>query len=76
MRLPVSGLLMETTSSRDKPHLRKLIPEGPHDGGALSVCLPEQGVQVGQQGVALPQGVPVASRVVLAKEPGLPPLGF
>lgn len=67
---------METTSSLDKPHLRKLIPEGAHDGGALGVCLPEQGVQVGQKGVALPQGVPVAACVVRAKQPGLPPLGF
>lgn len=38
--------------------------------------LPEEGIQVGQQGISFPQGLSVAAGVVRAKQPGLPSFGF
>ena len=61
---------------RGAPHLRKFVPQWPHDRRALCVRLPEEGVQVRQQGIPLPQGVSVSAGVVFAKQPGFPPFGL
>ena len=50
------------------------LPQGPHDGHAVQMGPPEQGVEVGQKGVALANGSPHTSGVGLPEQPGLAPL--
>ena len=50
---------------------REVKPQRPHDGGAAGVGMPEQGIDVGQQDIALPDGIPDAPRGLLQGQSSL-----
>lgn len=49
-------------------HFGELIPQRAHDGQASCVCMPEEGVDVGQQNVSCANGLPDAPGGILQRK--------
>ena len=51
-------------------HFGEVIPQRAHYGQATCVCMPEEGVDIGQQNVASANGIPDAPGGILQRETG------